>query len=161
MENQFSSKIKNFYFDNGGEFVKIKSYFQTHGITHLTTPPHTPRHNGLCECKHRHLLEKLQLYEMPPSSSLSLTVILALCCPNSCLPYQPSSHTHTKYEFTLLLFKNHPSYTKLKSFGCLCFPWLKPYTSNKLQPRSERCVFLGYSLTQSAYICYNFKTQNV
>jgi hypothetical protein len=49
-----------------------------------------------------------------------------------------------------VLFKFSPNYTKLKTFGCLCFPWLKPYTSNKLQPRSEPCIFLGYSLTQSA-----------
>lgn len=59
------------------------------------------------------------------------------------------------------LFNQQPNYTKLRSFGCLCFPWLKPYTSNKLEPRSEACVFLGYSLTQSAYICYNFKTHKM
>lgn len=124
MENQFSSKIKNSYSDNGGEFVKIKSYFQTHGITHLTTPPHTPRHNGLCECKHRH--EKLRLYEMPPSSSLSLTVILALCCPNSCLPYQPSSHTHTKYEFTLLyIIQKPPQLHQIKIFRLSLFSMAK------------------------------------
>lgn len=57
-----------------------------------------------------------------------------------------------------VLFKTPPNYKKLKTFGCLCFPWLKPYTNHKLQPRSEPCLFLGYSLTQSAYICFNFKT---
>lgn len=42
VENQFNCKIKNFYSDNGGEFIKLKSFFQHHGIIHLTTPPHTP-----------------------------------------------------------------------------------------------------------------------
>ena len=27
------------------------------GIKHLTTPPHTPEHNGISERKHRHLVE--------------------------------------------------------------------------------------------------------
>jgi transposase InsO family protein len=57
VENQFNCKIKTFYSDNGGEFVKLRFFFQQHGISHLTTPPHTPEHNGLSERKHRHLVE--------------------------------------------------------------------------------------------------------
>lgn len=33
----------------------------------------------------------------------------------------------------------------------MCYPWLKPYTSHKLDPKSKPCVFIGYSFTQSAY----------
>ena len=51
------------------------------------------------------------------------------------------------------LFGSQPNYTKLKVYGCLCFPWLRPYTNHKLQDRSTPCVFLGYSTTQSAYLC--------
>lgn len=40
-------------------------------------------------------------------------------------------------------------------FGCLCYPWLATYINNKLVPRSQPCIFLGYSLTQSAYLCFN------
>ena len=58
-----------------------------------------------------------------------------------------------------VLFKTPPNYKKLKTFGCLCFPWLKPYTNNMLQPRSEPCLYIEYSLTQSAYICFNFKNK--
>ena len=39
VENQFNTKINTFYSDNGGEFLKLCSVFQQHGITHLTTPP--------------------------------------------------------------------------------------------------------------------------
>jgi len=53
---------------------------------------------------------------------------------------------------------HHPAnYTKLKTFGCLWFPWLKPNTHDKLEPRSEPCIFLDYNLTQSPYIRFNFK----
>jgi len=39
--NQLNKKIKILYSDNGGEYVKLRFFFQTHGITHLTTPPYT------------------------------------------------------------------------------------------------------------------------
>jgi len=39
--NQLNTKIKTFYLDNGGEYMKLRFFFQTHGITHLTTPPYT------------------------------------------------------------------------------------------------------------------------
>src|SRR5690606_18599169 len=43
------------------------------------------------------------------------------------------------------LFKTDPNYNQLKVFRCLCFPWLKPYASHKLENISTPCVFLGYS----------------
>lgn len=59
------------------------------------------------------------------------------------------------------LFGATPNYSKLMIFGCLCYPWLRPYTSNKLEFLSTPCVFLGYSLTQSAYFCFNPSTSRV
>lgn len=53
------------------------------------------------------------------------------------------------------LFNSQPNYSKLKVFGCLCYPWLRPYGSHKLDSRSQPCIFLGYSSTQSAYQCYD------
>jgi len=156
VENQFNCKIKSFYSDNGGEFIKLKSYFQNNGIQHLTTPPHTPQHNGLCERKHRHLLETtrclLHQASLPPmfwSFAAQTAAYLINRLPTPTLKMRSPFFT---------LFQTKPNYNKLRSFGCLCFPWLKPYTSHKLEPRSEPCVFLGYSLSQSAYICYNCKT---
>ena len=43
----------------------------------------------------------------------------------------------------------------------LCYPWLRPYTTHKLESRSKPCVFLGYSLTQSAYHCLNPTTSKI
>ena len=52
VENYFTTTIKTLYIDNGGEFLVLRSFLATLGITHLTTPPHTPKHNGYSE--HRH-----------------------------------------------------------------------------------------------------------
>ena len=46
-------------------------------------------------------------------------------------------------------------------FGCLCFPWLRPYASHKLDSRSTPCVFLGYSHFQSAYFCLDRTTNRL
>ena len=43
----------------------------------------------------------------------------------------------------------------VRVFGCLCFPWLRPYFSHKLDPKSSPCVFLGYSLTHSVFLCFD------
>lgn len=56
------------------------------------------------------------------------------------------------------LFTKPPNYLKLRVFGCLCFPWLRPYAEHKLDNRSLPCVFLGYSLTQRAYLCIHLYT---
>ncbi|KAH0711657.1 hypothetical protein KY289_007616 [Solanum tuberosum] len=53
------------------------------------------------------------------------------------------------------LYGTLANYNKLRVFGCLCYPWLRPYNQNKLQPRSTPCIFLGYSQNQSAYKCYD------
>ncbi|KAJ9541946.1 hypothetical protein OSB04_028452 [Centaurea solstitialis] len=57
--------------------------------------------------------------------------------------------------------ETEPTYTKLKPFGCLCYPWLRPYARSKLHPRSEKCVFLGYSSSKSAYKCYDYTNRRL
>ena len=52
-----------------------------------------------------------------------------------------------------VLHKKNLTTSHLHSFGCLCFPWLRPYVSNKLQSRSQPCIFLGYAESQYSYIC--------
>lgn len=52
------------------------------------------------------------------------------------------------------LFAASSNISKLRIFGCICYPWLLPYASHKLAHCSSPYVFLGYSLIQSAYLCY-------
>jgi len=59
-----------------------------------------------------------------------------------------------------LIFKKSPNYAKLRIFRCLCYPWLRPYSAHKLDVWSKPCIFLGYSLSQSAYICFDPQSLN-
>ncbi|CAA7024026.1 unnamed protein product [Microthlaspi erraticum] len=159
VENKFQHKIGTFFSDNGGEFIALRDFLSSKGITHLTSPPHTPEHNGLAERRHRHIVET------------GLTLLTKAKLPNSYWPFafatavylinrMPTSNLSFQSPFKIL-FQTDPNYSKLKIFGCLCFPWLRPYTSNKLDPRSVPCVFLGYSLTQSAYLCWQPHTNRM
>lgn len=147
------------YSDSGGEIIALSSFLAAHGISHLTTPPHTPEHNGLSERRHLHIVETsltlLSHASLPLqywSHAFVTAVYLINCMPTSTLNFFSS------YE---KIFGASPNYSKLKILGCLCYLWLRPYTSHKLESRSKPCVFLKYSLTQSAYFCYDPSTSKI
>jgi hypothetical protein len=43
------------------------------------------------------------------------------------------------------LYSKAPDYKRLRVFGCLCYPLLRPYNAHKLDYRSKPCIFLGYN----------------
>ncbi|KAJ6861975.1 retrovirus-related pol polyprotein from transposon RE2 [Populus alba x Populus x berolinensis] len=156
VENYFNQRIVTLYSDNGGEYSALKAFLSNAGITHLTTPPHTPELNGYSERRHRHIVETgltLLTHASLPFSfwpqAFSTAVYLINRMPTKTLQFS------SPFE---LIFNTAPNYSKLKSFGCLCYPWLRPYSSHKLEPKSKPCVFMGYSLSQSAYLCFDPKT---
>ena len=75
VENYFTTTIKMHYTNNGGKFLALWSFPATHGIIHLTTPPHTPEHNGYSEHLHRRIVET----GLTPASGIHLSHLLAIC----------------------------------------------------------------------------------
>nr|KYP46384.1 Retrovirus-related Pol polyprotein from transposon TNT 1-94 [Cajanus cajan] len=57
VEKYFNTPLVSIYSDNGGEFLKLKHYLSQHGISHFTTPRHTPELNATAERRHRHIVE--------------------------------------------------------------------------------------------------------
>jgi len=159
VENFFHHNIKILYTDNGGEYIGLRSFLSTHGISHHTTPPHTPEHNGISERRNRHIVETglsllhhsgLPLTYWPHAMTTAAYLINRL--PTPILGYQSP---YAK------LLKINPDYHKLKCFGCLCFPWIKPYANHKLAPKSAMCIFVGYSADQHAYLCLDPTTGRI
>jgi hypothetical protein len=52
-----------------------------------------------------------------------------------------------------LLFNEKPNYSGLSTFGCACWPNLKPFNTHKLQFYSKQCVFLGYINMHKGFKC--------
>lgn len=125
--------------------VSMKLYlsFGKKWLSYLTSPPHTLEHNGYAKRHHCHIVETslalLTHASMPLtywSFSFSKTVYLI----NRQLT--PNINHQLPY---LKLFGIQSKYSNLRSFGCLCYPWLRPYTSHKLNSQSVPCVFVGYA----------------
>lgn len=126
VENRFQTRVGTLFTDNGGEFVALRSIFQSYGITHLTSPPYTPEHNGITERKHRHIVET------------SFTLLSKASMPKKYWPYAFSTAVYliNRLPTPVLslespfqkLFGVAPNYEKLRVFGCTCYPWLRPYT---------------------------------
>ena len=132
VETQLDSKIKVLRTDNGGEYTShaFKHFYSTQGLIHQFSCPYTPQQNGVAARKHRHIIEcaltMLSHSQLPPSYwlyaiSTAVHVINRLSTP-LLKNLTPSE----------LLFKSKPDITHLRSFGCVCFPLLKPYNSHKL-----------------------------
>ena len=57
-----------------------------------------------------------------------------------------------------LVYNKEPDYNLLKSFGCTCYPCVRPYITSKLDTRSERCIFLGYNAFHYGYRCLSLSS---
>ena len=59
LQNQKGTTIKVVRTNNGGEYIghEFEDLCRIHGITHQTTAPYTPEHNGITECYNRTLQE--------------------------------------------------------------------------------------------------------
>lgn len=56
-----------------------------------------------------------------------------------------------------VLYHSSPKLDHLKIFGCACYPSLRPYRFNKLDPKTNESIFLGYVAQYKGFICFNPK----
>ncbi|KAG8487951.1 hypothetical protein CXB51_018012 [Gossypium anomalum] len=150
-ERVLGVSLRTLQTDGGGEFQVLKQYLTQHGITQRFTCPYTSAQNGLVERKHRQIVETglsmLAHASMPITywnDAFSCAVYLLNRLPTAPLAFV------SPYE---KLFQAKPNYSFLRTFGCLCFPNLRPYNRHKLLLRSTPCTFLGYSPLHKGYRC--------
>jgi hypothetical protein len=51
-----------------------------------------------------------------------------------------------------------PDVSHLKVFGCIAYVHVLDEKISKLNPKAEKCIFIGYSLEQKGYRCFNPST---
>jgi len=137
--------------DWGGEYKSLNSFFKRVGIHHLVSCPHAHQQNGAAERKHRHIVEMgitLLAHSSMPLKFWDEAFLTAVFLINRL----PSKVISDDTPFGRL-HGHEPDYQFLRTFGCAVWPNLRAYNSRKLQFRSKRCVFLGYSNSHKGFKC--------
>jgi hypothetical protein len=152
VENQLGKTIKLLRSDRGGEYLsqEFDDHLKSRGIVPQLTPPGTPQRNGVSERRNRTLLDMVR--SMMSQSDLPLAFWgYALETAAFTLNRVPSkSVDKTPYE--IWTGKRH-SLSFLKIWGCEAF--VKRLQSDKLAPKSDKCIFVGYPRETLGYYFYN------
>ena len=152
VENHRNKKIKFLRSDRGGEYLSYEFglHLKQCGIVSQLTPPGTPQCNGVSERHNRTLLDMVR-------SVMSLTD-LSLSCWGYALEIAaftlnraPSKSIETTpYE---LWFGKKPKLSFLKVWGSDAY--VKKLQPNKLGPKLEKCIFIGYPKETVGYTFYH------
>lgn len=159
VQNQFNTNIKTFRSDNGSEFLdkNVRTLLLDNGIHHQTSTVYTPQQNGVAERKHRHLLgvARSLMFSMHVHKHLWGEAVLTAAylinrMPSRVLNFlSPREKLLKLYPHCLLL-----SELPFKIFGCTAYVFEHSPGRGKLDRRSIKCVFLGYSGSQKGYKCF-------
>ncbi|KAL6320072.1 hypothetical protein AAG906_004470 [Vitis piasezkii] len=103
VEKFFNRPIITLYSDNGGEYQALSSFLTINGVSHLTSPPHTPEHNGYSERRHRHILWMSHILGFAPYTSHKLESRSSLASLSGTLPLKVPIYvlTHPPLVYTL------------------------------------------------------------
>lgn len=164
VQTQIHTSIQVICTNNGREYYNsiLESCLQKHGIIHQSSCVDIPQQNGIAERKNLHLLEvtrSLMLAAHVPSrfwgdAVLSATYLINRM-PSRVLNFNTPHSTHQSfYPSSQILTTIQP-----KIFGCQAFIHNHRHQYSKLDPKSIKCIFLGYSPHQKGCRCYSPSTE--
>lgn len=133
LEHLLSTHIKILITNGGGEFTstRFKQYLENNGIVHQLSCPYTLEQNNVAERKHGHLI--VTTVAMLQTTFMSIKFWAEAVRTTAFLINQlPTPVLQNKSPFEKL-FNTCLDYAMLRVFGCACYPWLRPYSSNKLE----------------------------
>ena len=166
VENQFQTKRSILRSHNGTEFYNdcLGDLLQEKGILHQSTCRDTPQQNGIAKRKNRHLLEvgRALMFHMNVPTHLWGDAILTSCylinrMPTRVLNYATPSQTLKNTFPNTRLTLDLPS----KNFGCTVFVHVPTHLRSKFDPRTKKCIFLGYAPNKKGYKCFNPTTRKI
>ncbi|GKA66995.1 retrovirus-related pol polyprotein from transposon TNT 1-94 [Tanacetum coccineum] len=162
IQNQLGCTIVSIRTDHGREFdneVQFGEFCNANGITHNFSAPRTPQLNGVVERKNRTLQE------------MSRTMLNEQSLPQKfwCNTVDTSTYILNRILIRAILGKapykllrgRKPTLDYFRVFGSKCFILNTKDYLTKFDPKSEECIFLGYSQNSKAYIILNKHTRKV
>nr|GFB77138.1 retrotransposon protein, putative, Ty1-copia subclass [Tanacetum cinerariifolium] len=149
VENQIEKTIKLLRSDREGEYMcqEFLDHLKDHGIIAHRTPPYTPQHNGVSERRNRTLLDMVRSMMSQttlPKSFWDYARILNMV-PTKKVEKTPYEVWHGKA----------PKLSYLKVWGCEALVKRDTLTKpDKLEPKSIKCIFVGYPKKTMEYSFY-------
>ncbi|GJY50236.1 ribonuclease H-like domain-containing protein [Tanacetum coccineum] len=159
VKTQFNREIKAFQCDHGGEFDNnsLHELFATNGIQFRFSCPRTSQQNGKSERMIRTINNVVRslLFQarLPPEYWVEALLTAAYL-----LNILPSTSINNDIPYTKL-FNKPPSYTHLRTFRCLCYPYTFP--PHKLASRTTPFIFLSYPYNHRGYRCLDLNTNKI
>nr|GEW59397.1 ribonuclease H-like domain-containing protein [Tanacetum cinerariifolium] len=156
VKKQFQCEIKSFQCDHGGEFdnEKLHTLFNNNGIQLRFSCPKTSQQNDKAERMIRIINNVIHTFLFQAHLPSSFWVE-ALYMTTYLLNLFPSTAINNEIPFTKL-FNKAPNSSRLRIFGCLCYPHL--HSPHKLAPRVTPCIFLGFPAYHRSYRCLDLET---
>ena len=155
MQTQFHVFVQTLRSDNDKEYLlePFQSFMLHHGILHQTSFVDTLSQDGVTERKNKHLLETAQalLFQMHVPKHFWAYAVSTACFLINMMPSLVLNWAIPYHQ----LFPNNPLFhIDPKVFGCTCFVRdVNPQVS-KLDLKSLKCIFVGYSHVKKRYRCY-------
>ena len=144
--------------DNGGEYIseEFKSLLLKNHIKHEFSAPYSPHQNGTAERAWRSVFDmaKCLLIDAElPKQLWTYAVMTSAYIRNRC--YNPRKGK-TPYEY---LTGTKPNLFNMPTFGTVCYAYVQNKT--KIDPRTEKGIFVGYDRSSPAFLVYYPDQNNV
>nr|GEX62009.1 hypothetical protein [Tanacetum cinerariifolium] len=152
VENQLGKTIKSLRSDHEGEYMsqEFLDHLKDHEIIAYHTPLYTPQHNGVSEMRNITLLDISMMSQttLPKSFwdyALETAARILNTVPTKKVEKTPYNVWHGKA----------PKLSYLKVWGCEALVKRDTLTKpDKLEPRSIKCIFVGYPKETIGYSFY-------
>ena len=153
-ETKFGYKVIKTRNDNGGEYCSniFADYLKERGTQDERTVPYTPEQNGIAERMNRTLMEKVRsmLYhsKLPLrfwAEALMTATYVRNCSPTCALDKTPYERWNDE----------KPDVSTLRVFGCKVYARVPDEKRKKLDPKSQKCIFVGYPAGVKGYKLYD------
>ncbi|GJZ97609.1 retrovirus-related pol polyprotein from transposon TNT 1-94 [Tanacetum coccineum] len=145
VELDSGKKIKCLRTDNGGEYTgdEFDTFCRQEGIKRQFTTAYTPQQNGVAERMNRTLLERARA--MLATASLGKS-FWAEAVNTACYVINRSPSTAVELKTPMEMWTGKPvDYSDLHIFGSPVYVMYNTQETTKLDPKSRKCLFLGYA----------------
>ncbi|KAK9090791.1 hypothetical protein Sjap_023968 [Stephania japonica] len=161
VELESGKKIKCLRTDNGGEYTgnEFDSFCKQEGIKRQFTTAYTPQQNGVAERMNRTLLERTRA--MLSTAGLEKK-FWAEAVNTACYVINRAPSTAIELRTPMEMWTGKPvDYSNLLVFGSPVYAMYNAQETTKLDPKSRKCLFLGYADGVKGYRLWDSTTHKV